>query len=396
MPDLPQETWRSLMENAPNIILMVDREGIIKYINRTVPGLKPEDVIGKNQYEFIEPEHREQVREKIERVFDTGEIGTYETKGTGPDGSVSWYSTSVGPIKTDGKITAVSLFTSDVTDRKRVESELGESEERYKALFDGAAEGVLVADIASRKFKFANPAGYRMLGYTENEFREMKVDDIHPREAMPEVIAAFEAQARGEKPLAPDIPVLRKDKTLFYADICTAPVKLDGVDCNVGFFTDVTERKEAEESLRKAKDELIAQQSSAISELLTPVIQVWDEILVLPLIGTIDTLRAQQIVENLLESIVRMQALVVIMDVTGVPVVDTKVANHLLQTTEAARMLGAEVILTGVSPSNAQTLVKLGVELGNITARSTLQEGLKLAFGMTRSAITAEARQVSG
>lgn len=391
MPDLPQETWRSLMENAPNIILMVDREGIIKYINRTVPGLKPEDVVGKNQFDFIEPEHRELVRGKIERVFDTGEIGTYEIKGTGPDGSVAWYSTSVGPIKSDGKITAVSLFTSDVTDRKQVETELGESQEKYKTLFEGAAEGILVADIGSRKFKFANPAGCRMLGYAANEIKELKVDDIHPAEAMSEVGAVFEAQARGEKQLAADIPVLRKDGSLFYADICTAPVKLDGVDCNVGFFTDVTERKKAEESFRKAKDALIAQQSRAISELSTPVIQIWDQILVLPLIGTIDTARAQQIVENLLVSIVRMQASVVIMDVTGVPVVDTKVANHLLQTTEAARMLGAEMILTGVSPTNAQTLVKLGVELRNITARSTLQEGLKLAFGMTRGAIAAEA-----
>jgi len=153
-----------------------------------------------------------------------------------------------------------------------------------------------------------------------------------------------------------------------------------GVD---GILFDITERREREEAYAKAKEDLIRQQGRSIRELSTPVLQMWDEVLVLPLIGTVDTQRAQQLIEMLLEAIVRVQATVAILDVTGVPVVDTLVANHLLKTIEAARMLGAEVIVTGVNPENAQTLVKLGVDLGRVNAQSSLQSGLRMAFEKT-------------
>jgi rsbT co-antagonist protein RsbR len=149
----------------------------------------------------------------------------------------------------------------------------------------------------------------------------------------------------------------------------------------------ITVKKNEENALRRLNDQLLAQQST-INELATPVIQIWDDILILPLIGTIDTHRAQQIIENLLDSIVKTQASMTIMDITGVPVVDTVVAKHLLSTINAARMLGAEVIVTGVSPHNAQTLVKLGVDLTTITTKGSLQAGLKLAFEMTSSQVS--------
>ena len=98
------------------------------------------------------------------------------------------------------------------------------------------------------------------------------------------------------------------------------------------------------------------------------------------MIGTIDTARAQQIIDQLLDSISKTQAEVGIMDITGVPVVDTSVADHLLKSVEAAKMLGTEVILTGVSPHNAQTLVKLGVDLSKIVTKSSLKAGLKWSF----------------
>jgi rsbT co-antagonist protein RsbR len=115
---------------------------------------------------------------------------------------------------------------------------------------------------------------------------------------------------------------------------------------------------------------------------------VWGDILVLPLIGTIDTARAQQIMENLLEAVVKARAAVVIIDITGVPVVDTKVANHLLKTVQATRLLGADAVLTGVSPHNAQTLVRLGVDLTKVSTKSSLQAGLKLAFELTRQKVS--------
>jgi len=128
----------------------------------------------------------------------------------------------------------------------------------------------------------------------------------------------------------------------------------------------------------------ITEQQQAMLTLSTPVLQIRDQILVLPLIGTIDSARAAQIVEQLLNSIVDTQASVVIIDITGVPIIDTAVANHLIKTIQAAKMLGADTIITGISPANAQTLVTLGVDLSMMTTRGSLRSGVKLADEMLK------------
>lgn len=133
--------------------------------------------------------------------------------------------------------------------RKQTLQALKESERRYRALFSGAAEGILCTDIETKEFKHANPAICRMLGYAEKELKRLKVIDIHPKESLDRVISEFEAQARGEKALAINIPCLRKDGATIFADICSAKVVIDGKECYVDFFTDITERKRAEEAL---------------------------------------------------------------------------------------------------------------------------------------------------
>ena len=125
---------------------------------------------------------------------------------------------------------------------------------------------------------------------------------------------------------------------------------------------------------------LIAEQRQTISELQTPVIEVWEGILALPIIGSVDTARAQQMTEALLQKIVDASAEIVILDITAVPVVDTAVARHLLETVSAARLLGAEVMVVGLSARTAMTLVHLGVELSGVTTRTTMARGLQLAF----------------
>ena len=124
----------------------------------------------------------------------------------------------------------------------------------------------------------------------------------------------------------------------------------------------------------------IEQQRQTISELETPVLQVWEGILALPLIGSLDTMRAQQMNEALLQRIVDTGSELVILDITGVPVVDTAVAKHLLETVAAARLLGAEVLIVGLSTRTALTLVHLGLDLSGVTTRTTLAKGLQLAF----------------
>ena len=128
------------------------------------------------------------------------------------------------------------------------------------------------------------------------------------------------------------------------------------------------------------EDQVQDEYRQVVRRLSTPVIQVWDEVLVLPLIGVIDSSRAQQMTERLLERIVDLQARVVIMDITGVPTVDTAVADHLIKTTRAAGLVGAKAILVGISPQVAQTLVRLGVSLGDIETYADLHSGLANAL----------------
>ncbi len=123
-------------------------------------------------------------------------------------------------------------------------------------------------------------------------------------------------------------------------------------------------------------------QAAAIRELSSPVIRVHDRVLLLPLVGTIDSYRAQQVMESALMGIGAEQARVLILDIAGVAVVDTQVADHLLKTTAAVRLLGAQTILTGISPQVARTFVELGVDLSALHTRNKLSDGLELALGM--------------
>jgi rsbT co-antagonist protein RsbR len=129
-----------------------------------------------------------------------------------------------------------------------------------------------------------------------------------------------------------------------------------------------------------AMQQTLAAQRATITELETPVIQVWDGILALPIVGSLDTARAQRMNEALLETIIATGSEIVILDITGVPLIDTAIAQHLLETVSAARLLGCQVLLVGLSAHIAMTLVHLGLDLGGVTTRTTMARGLQLAF----------------
>ena len=131
------------------------------------------------------------------------------------------------------------------------------------------------------------------------------------------------------------------------------------------------------------REEVIRSQAQSLLDMSTPVITLWDAILLLPLVGVVDSVRAVQVAERLLEAIGQTEAEVTIIDVTGVPVMDTSVARHLLRTVAAAEMLGTRVILTGISPTSAQTMVKLGIDLSAVATRGSLKSGVQLALSIT-------------
>ncbi|MCP8937530.1 STAS domain-containing protein [Alsobacter sp. SYSU M60028] len=133
------------------------------------------------------------------------------------------------------------------------------------------------------------------------------------------------------------------------------------------------------ETFQRSREEVIIRQQREIAELSTPVVRLWGGILALPLIGTLDSERTQVVMENLLQSIVEYSAEIAIIDITGVPTVDTLVAQHLLKTVAAARLMGADCLISGIRPQIAQTMVHLGVEL-NVVSKASLADALALAF----------------
>jgi rsbT co-antagonist protein RsbR len=141
------------------------------------------------------------------------------------------------------------------------------------------------------------------------------------------------------------------------------------------------------EVFQKTRNEIIARQQEEMLELSTPVVQLWEGILALPLIGTLDSARTQVVMQNLLEAIVETGAEMAIIDITGVPTVDTLVAQHLLKTVAAARLMGADCIISGIRPQIAQTIIHLGVDLSNVATKATLADAFTQALRLTGSKI---------
>jgi PAS domain S-box-containing protein len=167
---------------------------------------------------------------------------------------------------------------------------------------------------------------------------------------------------------------LRKDGSRFWANVILSPVRNSSGE-HIGYVKvtrDLTERVERERLLQRQRDEIL--------ELSTPVMQVWDRVLVLPIIGTLDSARAARLTENLLERIAADQAAIVILDISGVPMIDTAVAQHLFKTIQGAQLMGAQSIISGVRPETAQAMVHLGIDIGTVKSRSTLRDALQLAF----------------
>ncbi|MEU9234059.1 STAS domain-containing protein [Streptomyces subrutilus] len=133
----------------------------------------------------------------------------------------------------------------------------------------------------------------------------------------------------------------------------------------------------------EGREEIIRRQSRQLLEVSTPVVRLWKHVLAVPLIGTLDTARTQVVMESLLQAIQQHEARVSIIDITGVPTVDTAVAQHLMQTVNAVRLMGADCVISGIRPSIAQTIAQLGIDLGGILTRATLADALAEAMKMT-------------
>jgi rsbT co-antagonist protein RsbR len=226
--------------------------------------------------------------------------------------------------------------------------------------------GVLSYDGA---FMLVNPAWERVLGYGRSELKELTINELlHPEDIAAAKPLGDVLQKGGEIIKYP-MRCRRRDGAyswLEWSSVCVPEERL--------IYTiarDVTEQRE--------KESLIEAQARALLELSTPLIPITDRVVAMPLVGTLDTRRAQQVIDTLLEGIARTGAAVAILDITGVQVVDTQVANAILRAAKAVRLLGANVVLTGIRPEVAQTMVAIGVDLQGVVTRSTLQAGIAYA-----------------
>jgi PAS domain S-box-containing protein len=250
------------IESAAAAIAMSDLKGNLNYVNPAFLKLwgygSPAEVAGKAAVEFWQVGDRAtEIIEKLRaRGSWTGDMVAQRKNGNLFDVEV------VASMVMDaaGQPIYMQAWFSDITERKRAEEAVRNSEARYRALFEHSADGILIADNETKVFKYANPAMCRMLGYTQDELKTLGVSNIHPKDDLPHVAAEFEAQTRGEKTLAADLPFLRKDGTIFHADVNATLVTLDGRPCLVGFFRDITERKRAEEERQQLLAQLLQAQ----------------------------------------------------------------------------------------------------------------------------------------
>jgi len=272
----------------------------------------------------------------------------------------------------------IAELEASEAEHKRTEEALRESEEHHRALSDGATEGILLhkdgITIAASK-SFLDLYGYddpsELIGKDSIDLTIPRPED---REKIREKIKTgdrgpYEAMGRRAD-----------DGTVFPTEMKAKQVRLKGEMVRVVSIVDITARKQAEAERARLQEEIIEVQRLALQELSTPIIPVMDRIIVMPLVGSIDTMRARDIMRELLAGIREHRAAVVILDITGVATVDTGVANHLNKTVQAARLKGASTIITGMSDAVAETIVDLGIDWTGVETLADLQTGLVVAL----------------
>ena len=262
-------------------------------------------------------------------------------------------------------------------ERQSIDQTVRQAERRYRAFFNNPLNMVFICDERA-VFVEANQLAFDRMGYTPDDLGKTAFQDIvHPDDIPKALQILTEVATKGYVENSGEIRAFTKSGEMFWIEVYGSVIEQDGEHLQaLAIVRDITDRKQAEEKLKDLVEKLRLSQEA----LSTPVVQIWDKVLALPLIGVIDDHRAQQIMEVLLGKIVDTRSEVVIIDVTGVASIDTHVTNHLVQTIESVSLLGAQCVLTGIQPDVAQVLIGLGVDLSNMLVKRDMQDGLKWAL----------------
>jgi anti-anti-sigma regulatory factor/PAS domain-containing protein len=262
----------------------------------------------------------------------------------------------------------LKLMEKELTDSKR---ELERNQQMFSSVFDGINEVIYVADMDTYELLYMNKA---MIDAFGGQVGQLCHKVLQNRETpCPFCTNSIIREEYRGRSLIWEFQNIKTQN--WYRCIDKAIPWPDGRVVRYEMAIDVTQVKEAEARLQR--------QAEAILELSTPIIRIWEGIMAAPLIGTLDPQRGQKFMERLLTEITATQSPLAIIDITGVPEVDTLGAQALLDTVRAARMLGAEIIITGISPAIATTMARLGIDMRGLDTRSTLAQGLELALDKT-------------
>ncbi|MFC1511990.1 PAS domain S-box protein [Candidatus Latescibacterota bacterium] len=243
-----EERFRTALENMLEGCQIIGFDWRYLYINDSAARYghqAKEELLGRTMMEVYPGIETTEMFAALRRCMEKRIAQHMENEFSYPDGTSGWFELSIQPVPE-----GIFILSLDISERKRAEKELERSEGTLRAIFESARDGILVIDVETRKFVVANETICQMLGYSHDEIMSLGFEDIHPMEDLPRVKNLVEQQIKDEISLSPNIPVKRKDGTVFYTDVNATPVEIGGISCLFGLFRDITERKRIEDALR--------------------------------------------------------------------------------------------------------------------------------------------------
>lgn len=338
---------------------------------QAILGYSDAEVLGKNVGLFHSEEDRanQSVERELGAALESGGA-QFESWRVRKDGTRFLAGVAITPIlDTTGAVVGFAKIVRDLA------AEQKRANDMFQAVLEAAPDAIVIADRDGR-ITLANAQTDRIFGYPRADLIGKEVEILVPPRLRTNHVRLrtgfFASPSPRRMGVGLELMGLHRDGREIPIEVSLSPVQVDQQVFVSVAIRDVTERRENEKRLRRQHEEIM--------ELSTPVIQVWEKVLCLPLIGTLDSMRAARLTEGLLTKIGETQAEVVIFDISGVPTIDTQVAQHLLRTVQAAALMGTRSIMCGVRPETAQAMVHLGIDVGQLLSRGTLQDALQLAL----------------
>jgi rsbT co-antagonist protein RsbR len=369
-----------VLETTDFLVVVLDKEGYIVRFNpacERTTGYESREVVGKLLWDFLIPP--EQVA-RVQGVFHSLEFdqmpNRYEDFWKTKDGQCRLLSWSNTLLRDDtGTVQYIIGTGQDVTERKQRETAVS----IFQTMADTAPDGFGMAN-ADGTLTYANAAYRTLTGYGDALIGMNFLDHFTDADRAKAIEALSTTAKQGDWQGV--LNFQHQDGTIIPVDTKGFVTRNEAgnIIAIMGLFRDLREQYRQEAERTALQQQIIEAQRATLQELSAPLLPISEQAVVLPLVGSIDSQRAQQIMETLLDGVAANRATIAIIDITGVQVVDTQVANALIQAAQAVQLLGAQVILTGIGPVMAQTLVHLGVDLSGIVTRSTLQNGITYAM----------------